>query len=708
MKAKKIIFKIFSILLILFFIGVFSYLIYELFNPLKELLSTGNDAPLKEILQSYGIWKYIFMILLSTFQVFLTVMPGEPVQILSAITCGPLYGILNCVIGAAIGNTILYLLIKVFDFKISSKKYDENKYESYVDENKPKDMKSVTWFILGLYFAPIIPDGVIAYTAAKNNMKYPRYIIVTTLGIIPQVVACITASTLFMKYSSQIFKLTELIPLIVVGLYVFLIVFLIIKFKKKIIIHILNRSIRATILWLIPLSILTIVVCCLLILHKYIACSIVFGFLVLIIIAYLIFDPKLSKIFTKKKMDYFKNNIVLHQNNFISWLFNVICRGIFYTKLKVKVDRNGIKEFSKPSIILFNHLSAYDFVVVMPQIYPQKVNTVCAYYYFCNYHLGRLLNKFGCFPKFLYQPDISAIKNMHKVIKNNCILALAPEGRLSAYGEMESYIPSTVKFLKKELCDVYIAKSHGTYFSKPKWAKTTRKGRIDLKFEKIFTKEDLEKLTLEQIYSILYDKLYYNEYDWMEQNKVPFKGRKFAEGLEHMLYICPVCGKEFTYESKKNKLTCSHCHTTVKLNQYYQFESENPNIPKNIREWYLLQKQIERKNIQNPNYILQSKVSLKLPDEKGNGFTLVGKGICTLTHEGITYNGIINGENKHILFKLENIPALPFGVNENFEIYHDQTLYYFVPDNIRECVKWSVVEEQMYEDYTIKENIKKI
>ena len=52
MKAKKIIFKIFSILLILFFIGVFSYLIYELFNPLKELLSTGNDAPLKEILQS--------------------------------------------------------------------------------------------------------------------------------------------------------------------------------------------------------------------------------------------------------------------------------------------------------------------------------------------------------------------------------------------------------------------------------------------------------------------------------------------------------------------------------------------------------------------------------------------------------------------------------------------------------------------------------
>lgn len=704
---NKIISKTLSLMLILFFIGIFIYLIYELFNPLKILVTTGDNTELQTILESYGIWKYIFMILLSTFQVFLTVMPGEPVQILSGITCGPLYGILNCVIGAAIGNTILYLLVKVCDFKIPNKKKNlsNDDIDNYIKQEKEKTKIQTNLFILGLYFAPIIPDGVIAYTAIKSKMKYPRYILITTIGIIPQVVACITASTLFMRYSSEIFKLTYLLPFLIVGLIIFILIYLIIKFKKQIIKHILNRSIRSTILWLIPLTTLTILDCYLLLSHKFIACSIIFAILITLIISYIIFDSKISKAFTKRKMNEFKNDIVLYPNNFLSWIFNFVCKKIIYKKLNVSVNRNNIDKFTNPSIILFNHLSAYDFAVVMPQVYPQKANTVCAYYYFCNYHLGRLLNRYGCFPKFLYQPDISAIKNMHKVIKNNCILALAPEGRLSAYGEMESYIPSTVKFLKKECCDVYIAKSYGTYFAKPKWANNVRKGKVELNIEKIFSKEDLESKDIYEIYNILYEKLYYNEYEWMEEKRIPFKGKKFAEGLEQILYICPVCKKEFTYSSKNNIIKCEHCHTSIKLNQYYEFESNNTLIPKNIREWYIMQKTIERERIQDPNYTLSSKVKLKLPDPKGNGFCFVGEGICTLTHQGITYEGTINGNNKSILFKLENIPALPFGVKEDFEIYHDQTLYYFVPENIRECVKWSVVEEQMYEDYIKKNNI---
>ena len=116
------------------------------------------------------------------------------------------------------------------------------------------------------------------------------------------------------------------------------------------------------------------------------------------------------------------------------------------------------------------------------------------------------------------------------------------------------------------------------------------------------------------------------------------------------------------------------------------------------------EKEIERKRIKEGNYTLKSKVLLKHPDPKGLGFTIVGSGEATLSEEGIRYIGTINDEQKDILFKLENIPALPYGVGENFEIYHDQTLYYFIPENIRHCVKWSVVEEQMYINLQIKNN----
>lgn len=707
MKKKKLILRIITTITILSFILIFAYIIYDLFNPLKELLINGNDKDFSETIESYGIWKYVFMILFSTFQIFMTIMPGEPIQVLSGIICGPFLGVLVCLAGVAIGNLFMFLLVRTIHFEIDQKRYEKKGYSTTIDESKTNDKKAFTWFILGLYFAPVIPDGAIAYTAAKNKkMGFIRYMIVTTLGTIPQIVLCITAGTLFMKYSSEIFKLTEIFPLLIGGLIIFITIFLVIKYKKNIINHVLNRSIRATAIWVLPFIILALIDASLLATHKYIACSIIFGIMIIYIIMYIIFDERLSKIFTKKKMDDFKNDIVLKPNRFLIFILTSFFKLFYHPRFNLKIDKNGIDKIEKPAIILFNHQSAIDFMNIIPSLYPNKINVVTAYYYFCNYHIGRILNKCGCFPKFLYQPDISAIKNMHKVIKNNGVLLLSPEGRLSAYGEMESYIPSTIKFLKKENCDVYLVKSYGTYFTKPKWAKTYRRGRIDMKYEHIFENGSLTNLSYEDIYKILYDKLYYNEYDWMKENKVPFKGKKFSEGLEQILYICPVCGKEFTYESKKNKMKCSHCHTVVKLNKYYELESENPSIPHTIRDWYIYQKETERKNVKNLNYTYASNVTLKLPDPKGNGFVIVGKGKCTLSYEGVRYVGTINNEEKNILFKLENIPAIPFGVKEDFEIYHDQTLYYFIPDNIRECVKWSVVEEQMYEEF-LERNDKK-
>ena len=252
-KKKKLFVKLFSFLFVGFFILAFIYLIYDLAGPLKELLFNQNRDPFYEALEAYGIWKYIIMGLLNTIQVFLTVMPGEPVQLLAGITCGLLYGIIICLIGIAIGNTLLYVLINNFNMEMPDRKKQKTEsYENFLNTEKSKDKKSFTWFILGLYFAPIIPYGVIAYTAAKGKMKYFRYILVTTFGTLPSILTCVTASNLLLKFS---FSLGEIIPILILGAILFIVVALIFKYKKQISNHILQRSIRATILWLIPLII---------------------------------------------------------------------------------------------------------------------------------------------------------------------------------------------------------------------------------------------------------------------------------------------------------------------------------------------------------------------------------------------------------------------------------------------------------------------
>lgn len=405
----------------------------------------------------------------------------------------------------------------------------------------------------------------------------------------------------------------------------------------------------------------------------------------------------------KKDMKFFQNN-VRKPGRVIYWFFKSLLKLMFFKKVNLQIKNKEILEnVEGPYVLVYNHPSFLDWMYTFIPLYPKKVSAIMAYYYFTNYRLGKILHRLGCFPKFLYQPDISAIKNIKKVIKFDGILGIAPEGRLSAYGELETLAPATEKLIKHLNVPVYLGKINGGYMTKPKWAKSIRKGRVDLEYELILTKEDLNTKTLEEINDILYEKLYYNDFAWQEKNQVEFKGENFAEGLENILYLCPVCKSEFSYESKDSQIKCKCCNTEVTLDNYYNFKSDNTKIPKTIKDWYLLQKEYEKKNIQDNNYSLTTSVELKLPHPKGKGFTVVGSGVAVLNHNGLTYTGTLNDEEITKEFKIQSMPAIPFGANENFEVYHDNTLYYFIPENPVTSVKWSVVGEAIYLKY-LKEN----
>lgn len=702
MNKEKIFKLFFSIIIIIGVLALSIFLIIDLYEPMKIFIqSDGKDiGPLRDNIRDYGFWRFFFVSLLQCLQVLFTFLPAEPIQIIAGLTCGPIWGFLCSLIGVFIGSSIIFFLVKVFKKQTDSfPVYNKRKGNDYNNIHDKDSIKSTTMLILSLYFAPAIPYGMIAFTAAKSKMKYFRYILVTTIGVIPSLVLCIA----FGKFFIRGYFLISIILII----FSCLLIFICSKFGKKIINNIINQSYKASAIWIF---IYTIELC---LVFFFFMKSNITGLLVIISIfivtsiMYTLFNKQLSNIFERRNLKYdmnFFQGPVRKANPVLYAVMLFFIKIYFFNKYHVKVDKSKIKNIDNPSILIFNHPSAFDFIYSFVPYYPKnKVNPVVAYYYFCNRDIGKLIHALGGFPKYLFQPDISAMKNISRVIRNKGILGIAPEGRLSAYGELESIIPSTAKMIKKFGVQVIISKISGSYLTKPKWASTTRRGLIEVEYKEIFSKEEIASLSIKEIYNKLYNEIYYDEFKWQEQKHIKYTGKKFAEGLEQILYICPVCHKEFTYFSKNNVMKCSHCNTEVTLNNYYEFESENQLIPSNIKKWYLYQKDVERERIQDEKYKLTSNVTLKLPDPDGKGFKVVGSGVTTLTHQGITYVGTINGESKEIFFKIENIPALPFGVKEDFEIYHDNTLYYFIPDNIRECVKWSVVEELIYEKY-IKDN----
>ena len=110
---------------------------------------------------------------------------------------------------------------------------------------------------------------------------------------------------------------------------------------------------------------------------------------------------------------------------------------------------------------------------------------------------------------------------------------------------------------------------------------------------------------------------------------------------------------------------------------------------KNFAQWYDWQKDLLAKEIlDNTDYVLSSKVELRLPGN-GNGLTRHGgQGVCTLSREGLTYEGTKDGENVQLCFPMRQVYRLLFGAGENFEIYNGAEILYFVPNENDPDVGW--------------------
>lgn len=634
-KKIKIIKNIVKLLFILALISGLIFLIHDLGKPFSQMIKMQNIEPLTQRFQEYEFWGPLLIGLTQMFVILLSVFSSEPIQVIAIINYR-LLGILVLIGGIWLGNTIIFLISK--HLGDAAKDLFDKKPEEEEEITRLLTSKRASFFIFILYFIPGIPYGLIAATAANTKMKFRRFTIITTLGALPSLIY----STLFSKF---IIKGNFLVSLIIFAAVLLLTIIFIFN-KKKILKRLATVKEKPT------------------------------------------YD-----------MNFFQNNVI-KPRFFLYSFVALFARIYFFLKFGVKIKK--MKGYKKPKgsfVILYNHPSKFDYVYSFLPLYPTRVNAIIAYYYFCNYKFGKFLHFMGGFPKYLYQPDISSIKNIKRVIKNNWVFGMAPEGRLSAYGALEGINMPTMKLLKNLNVPVVLANVKGAYMSTPKWAHTARRGKIEVHFENLFTVEEVKNISIEDMYHVLMEKLNYDDFKWQEEKHIKYKGKRFAEGLEDILYICPVCHQEYTYSSNENMISCSHCHTQVLLNHYYQFESKNKQIPSNIRDWYLFQKEFEKQRIQDPNYSFTSRVTLKLPDPEGKGFVEVGNGTTTLTHQGITYYGTIHGEEKEIFYKIENLPAILFGVRENFEIYHHNTLYYFVPENLRECVKWSVATEQIYDKY---------
>lgn len=343
-----------------------------------------------------------------------------------------------------------------------------------------------------------------------------------------------------------------------------------------------------------------------------------------------------------------------------------------------------------PAIVLCNHGSFYDFIYAGSLLRRTSPHFVIARLYFYHKWLAYLLHTLGGFPKSMFATDMESTKNCLKVLRNGGVLAMMPEARLSTAGRFEDIQPGTYSFLKKSAVPVYTIKINGDYLAKPKWGNGLRRGAlVEAELDLLFTPADLEHLSAEEIQKGVEDRLYYDEFEWLNTKPdIEYHSSRLAEGLENILVICPICKQKHTITTNKRDVFCQECGKLTSLDSRYQFDPDF--CFENFAQWYDWQTEVIKQEIEeNPDYSLSSAVELRLPSSDGKTLTrFSGRGVCTLNRNGLTYVGTRDEQPYDIHFTIQRVYRLLFGAGENFEIYNGTEILYFVPDERRSAVDW--------------------
>lgn len=228
---KRLDFK--SIIISIIALASLIYLFFYVKDIIKDIfvLQKNDDLEhINDVLGDKGIFGYLSIILIEAMQMIVVFISTTFIQLAAGLAYPWYIAVPLCIAGVFVGSTIIFLLVRMFNFQPKVLKGTEDKINDKLQEiNRKKQHGSIQTVMYLMFIAPIIPLGAIAYYGATSKISYRRYILTCTTGCIPDILVATVFSTIvrILLLNDMPFIYTLLIGLaliIVVGLGVIIVV----------------------------------------------------------------------------------------------------------------------------------------------------------------------------------------------------------------------------------------------------------------------------------------------------------------------------------------------------------------------------------------------------------------------------------------------------------------------------------------------------
>ena len=389
------------------------------------------------------------------------------------------------------------------------------------------------------------------------------------------------------------------------------------------------------------------------------------------------------------------------------WLAYLVCLAFRFISKRRNVefvyDDSYIDIKNEQMIYLCQHRSHEDYIYTLAGLKRFDVHYLCGYQNIFLPIVYTLFKNLGVIAKMLYQPDMRAIMQLMSAVKQGGSIVLFPEGIQSTSGSTHPINPATMKLLMKLKLPVTLVSLKGAYFTRNRYSTDIKKGKITVRFSKLFGAEDFETFTSEELYSKLIDSFQYNEFTEHQGEKVAFYGKKpNIYGLDNIIYKCPDCNSEFQFTVDGNQMRCNHCDFAVSMDEYYDLASVKGDLPfSDIDRWYKWQRGIVAKQVQDDTFSMSAKVKIGRINTRKltSNYSLqyYGEGLLTLNNQGLRYCGTRDGEEVDVFFQAKQVFSLTMSLQHDFDLYYDGVYYNFkLLEKEKEMAKWMLAAEEIH------------
>ncbi len=225
-KNKIRIFRIIlAIIAVTIVIGVIAYLI----PVMKNLSTVEGQMAFKEKVNESGFIGLAMLFGLQLAQIFLIILPGEPIEILAGMCYGGWGGLIFITISVAIMTTLIFFLVRKLGKRFVYDIYDEEKVKKIENSKLFKNPKKIEWIMIILFMIPGTPKDLLVYISGLLPIKPLNLILISTFARLPSVVSSTFAGDTLMKGNWESSIIIYAITFLLVGI----VVFIINKFDKS-------------------------------------------------------------------------------------------------------------------------------------------------------------------------------------------------------------------------------------------------------------------------------------------------------------------------------------------------------------------------------------------------------------------------------------------------------------------------------------------